>query len=108
MRVTYLHLIALLIIVCCIAIVIPVAASQSEEQSLGSMTRGSRFTVTITGLPNTTYYVWLPGTFTMTGERYDQPPIITDGTMNLRKDSSDGPFTIGSYQYNNGGGTHDS
>lgn len=101
----YLHLVALLFIACFIVVIIPVAAVQSAEQSLsGSMTRGSRFTITITGLPNTSYYVWLPGTFTMTGEQYDQPPIITDGTLNLQKDPDGGPYTIGLYQYNNGGG----
>jgi hypothetical protein len=78
---------------------------KTAEQSLGeTLTRGGRFTVTITGLPNTSYYVWLPRTFTMTGEPYDQPPVIADNIMNVRKDPAGGPYPIGSYQYNNGNG----
>jgi hypothetical protein len=89
----------------CILFAVMVSAVQSTEQSLsGSLTRGSRFTATITGLPNTAYYVWLPGTFTMTGEPYDRPPTLLD-TANVAKDPDDGPYSIGSYQYNNGGGS---
>jgi len=105
MRKEYQTYIAVLFLACILSAVIPVAAAQSTEQSVsGSLTRGSRFTVTITGLPNTPYYIWLKGTFTMTGEPYDQPPLITDNTMNVVKDPPGGPYTIGSYQYNNGGG----
>jgi len=82
---------------------IPVPTLALEQSVSNSLTRGSRFTVTITGLPNTAYYVWLPGTFTMTGEQYDRPPVIAD-TANVVKDPDDGPYTIGSYQYNNGNG----
>lgn len=97
--------ITVLFLACFMSAVIPVAAAQSTEQSISdSLTRGSRFTVTITGLPNTPYYIWLKGTFTMTGEPYDQPPVIAGNTMNLVKDPDGGPYTIGSYQYNNGGG----
>ena len=89
---------------CIIILVAPVSALQSSEQSLSdSLTRGSRFTITITGHPNTAYYIWLTGTSTMTGEHYDQPPIISD-TAGLVKDPDGGPYAIGSYQYNNGGG----
>jgi hypothetical protein len=94
------------LLVACFIFVIPASALQSAEQSVGgSMTRGSRFTVSITGLPNTAYYVWLTGTSTMTGEQYDRPPIISSGIAKMEKDPSDGPYTIGSYQYNNGGGS---
>ena len=97
--------IACCILAFCIVAVIPVSALHSAEQSVsGSLTRGSRFTITITGMPNTAYYIWLPGTFTMTGEPYDQPPVIADGLANVAKDPSGGPYTIGSYQYNNGDG----
>ncbi len=97
--------ITVLFLACFMSAVISVAAAQSMEQSIsGSLTRGSRFTVTITGLPNTPYYIWLTGTFTMTGKPYDQPPVIADNTMNVVKDPPGGPYTIGSYQYNNGGG----
>ena len=90
----------------CIILVIPASALQSAEQSVGgSMTRGSRFTVSVTGLPNTAYYIWLPGTSDMSGEQYDRPPVISSGVAKIEKDPTDGPYTIGSYQYNNGGGS---
>jgi hypothetical protein len=105
MRRKYQNCIAFLFLACFLLAVIPASAAQSTEQSLSSsLTRGSRFTVTVTGLPNTSYYIWLPGTFTMTGEPYDQPPIISDNTANVVKDPPGGPYTIGSYRYNNGGG----
>jgi hypothetical protein len=85
--------------------VIPVSAVKTAEQSVGdSLTRGSRFTVTITGLPNSSYYLWIPHTSSMTGEPRDQPPVITDSQMNVMEDPADGPWPIGSYQYNNGNG----
>ncbi|MDD4136853.1 MAG: hypothetical protein PHT99_03040 [Methanoregula sp.] len=102
---TYYTAIAVLLMACFI-LVIPASALQSAEQSIGgSMTRGSRFTVSITGLPNTAYYIWLPGTSDMTGEQYDRPPVIASGLAKIEKDPTDGPYTIGSYQYNNGGGS---
>jgi len=84
---------------------VPVSAIKTTEQSFSdSLTRGSRFTVTITGLPNSSYYIWLPRTFTMTGKPGNQPPVIADNILNVRKDPPGGPYTIGSYQYNNGNG----
>ncbi|MDP2798099.1 MAG: hypothetical protein Q8N94_11455 [Methanoregula sp.] len=68
------------------------------------LTRGSRFTITVTGTPNTPYYVWLTRTYTMSGEPGDQPPVLVANQANIEKDPSDGPYVIGSYQYNNGGG----
>lgn len=95
----------LLMLACFFAVLISFTVANAAEQSIGdSLTRGSRFTVTITGLPNTPYYVWLTGTSTMSGEPYDQPPVIADGTENVVKDPEGGPYTIGSYQYNNGNG----
>jgi hypothetical protein len=100
----YRHFIAIIVLTCCIILVIPVSAVQSTEQAVSdSLTRGSRFTTTITGLPNTSYYIWLTGTSDMSGENYDQPPVISD-TADVVKDPDGGPYTIGSYQYNNGGG----
>ncbi|NMB79328.1 MAG: hypothetical protein GYA23_09580 [Methanomicrobiales archaeon] len=40
----------------------------------------------------------------MTGEPYDQPPVIADNQERVQKDPAGGPYTIGSYQYNNGNG----
>jgi hypothetical protein len=95
----------IVIITCFLLAVMPVSAVKTTEQSVGdSMTRGSRFTVTITGVPNSSYYLWIPHTSSMTGEPRDQPPVITDSQMNVAEDPADGPWPIGSYQYNNGNG----
>jgi hypothetical protein len=79
-------------------LIVPVLASD------GSLTRGSSFTVTVTGYPNTPYYIWLTRTSSMSGEPGDQPPVIAGSTAGIEKDPPDGPYTIGSYQYYNGGG----
>ena len=85
--------------------VLPVSAVKTAEQSAGdSLTRGSRFTVMITGLPNSSYYLWIPDTSTMSGEPRDQPPVIAGSQVNVMGDPANGPWPIGSYQYNNGGG----
>jgi hypothetical protein len=70
----------------------------------GGLTRGSRFTITITGTPNTPYYIWLTRTFSMSGEPGNQPPVIVSSQQNIEKDPPDGPYPIGSYQFSNGGG----
>lgn len=85
--------------------VMPVSAVKTAEQSAGdSLTRGSRFTVTITGLPNSSYYLWIPDTSTMSGKPRDQPPVIAGSQVNVMEDPAEGPWPIGSYQYNNGNG----
>jgi hypothetical protein len=100
-----LKFLVIVIVACCLLPVIPVSAARSTEQSVGdSLTRGGRFTVTITGLPNSSYYVWIPHTSSMTGEPRDQPPVIADYQTNVANDPDNGPWPIGSYQYNNGGG----
>lgn len=105
MKATHIGFILLAVILCSLIIIIPVSAVKTVEQSLDdTLTRGGRFTATITGLPNTSYYVWLPRTFSMTGKPYDQPPIIADYTMGVTKDPVGGPYPIGSYKYNNGNG----
>ena len=105
MKATHIGFILLTVILCSLVIVIPVSAVKTAEQSLDeTLTRGGRFTATITGLPNTPYYVWLPRTFSMTGKPYDQPPVITDNTIGVVKDPVGGPYPIGSYKYNNGNG----
>lgn len=68
------------------------------------LTRGSRFSVSVTGTPNTPYYVWLTRTYTMSGEPGDQPPVLLANQANIVKDPQGGPYVIGSYQFNNGGG----
>ena len=54
----------ILLILLLIAVILPPAGAQSE----GSVTRSQTFTVTIAGIPNTVYYVWLKGTFSLSGE----------------------------------------
>ncbi|MFA5331257.1 MAG: hypothetical protein WC342_02655 [Methanoregula sp.] len=98
MRITALFLCGLAI---CI---IPVAAIYTVSDLSGSITRGQQFTVDITGKPNTAYYAWLTRTWSLSGEPYDQPPVVVANQWNVEQDSSDGPYTIGSYQYYNGNG----
>jgi hypothetical protein len=103
MREISLKFMMIVIIACFLLGVIPGSAVKTAEQSVGdSLTRGGRFAVTITGLPNSSYYLWIPHTSSMTGEPRDQPPVIADNQMNVEEDPDDGPWPIGSYQYNNG------
>jgi|WetSurMetagenome_2_1015567.scaffolds.fasta_scaffold195530_2 hypothetical protein len=94
-----------IIVIACMVFLIPAVAASSSEQSLSdTLTRGSRFTVTVTGLPNTTYYLWLTGTHDMTGLAGDQPPYIADGMSGVKKDPASGPYLIGMYEIYNGNG----
>jgi hypothetical protein len=98
----YCTLSTLLIIAALIVAVIPAYAA--GEPSDNTLTRGSRFTVNITGLPSTPYYIWLTRTSAMTGKPGDQPPVIVPFQTGIQQDPPDGPFTIGSYIINNGNG----
>ncbi len=84
-------------LICCIVIAVFPCASAEE-----SLIRGSGFTVTITGRPNTAYYLWLARTFDRSGEPGDQPPLIMANQMNVVQDPPGGPYAIGSFRYNNG------
>lgn len=81
----------------CILLAVPAMAADS-------LTKGNQFTVTVIGLPNTAYYVWLHGTSSMTGEPGDQPPTIAGGQANIVQDDPEGPYTIGNYKWYGGGG----
>lgn len=83
-------------------IILPCFAS--AEPSDDGLTRGGRFSINITGLPSTPYYVWLTRTSTMTGKAGDQPPLIVPFQSGIQQDPADGPYTIGSYVINNGNG----
>jgi PGF-CTERM protein len=74
------------------------------EASKDTVVRGNQFSVTITGRPNTEYYVWVKGTGGMTGGAGDQPPLIATNQDGLRYDPVAGPYTIGSYAYEGGAG----
>jgi len=69
------------------------------EASKDSVVRGNPFSVTITGKPNSAYYLWVKGTGSMTGNALDQPPSIVLAQDSVAKDANAGPFTIGAYVY---------
>ena len=89
-------------IACLVVMIVPV--SVTGDSSGDALTRGGRFTITITGLPSTAYYVWLARTSTMTGKPGDQPPVIVPFQSGIQQDPPEGPYTIGSYVINNGDG----
>jgi hypothetical protein len=91
---------SVILVLACVAIFVVIPIASAED----TLTRGSGFTVTITGKPNTAYYVWVARTFSMSGEPGDQPPVILGGQMNVLQDPSGGPYVIGSYRYSNGNG----
>src|SRR5512137_592046 len=97
MKKKHLKFLAVVLVACFLLAGIPVSAVKTAEQSVGgSLTRGSRFTVTITGLPNSSYYVWIAHTSTMTGEPRDQPPVIAGSQVDIMEDPPDGPWPVGS------------
>ena len=75
------------------------------EASKDTVVRGNPFSVTITGRPNTAYYVWVRGTGQMSGLVEDQPPLMAQDQDNVKNDPMGGPYTIGAYQYQGGGGS---
>lgn len=89
-------------IICFVVVILPVSADTGTSGN--SLTRGGRFSITITGTPNTAYYFWLTRTYSMSGKPGDQPPVVQANQLNVEQDPSDGPYTIGSYTYYNGNG----
>jgi len=53
-----------------------VSDSVKIEANKDSVVRSKTFSVTVTGKPSTTYYVWVKGTSTMSGAYDNQPPMI--------------------------------
>ncbi|MCX6005305.1 MAG: hypothetical protein NT082_06500 [Chloroflexi bacterium] len=94
--------ITLLLIACFVIIIVPVYAA--GEPSGDALPRGGRFTINITGLPSTPYYVWLTRTYTMTGKPGDRPPVFVAFQSGIQQDPPEGPYTIGSSVINNGNG----
>ncbi len=86
-----------------LAILLPVLMMVAGAQGSGSLTRGGTFTVTVIGTPRTPYDIWPKGTYAMTGEPGDQPPIIVAGQVDVAQDPPDGPYLIGSHTINGGG-----
>jgi len=69
-----------------------------------TVVRGNSFTVTITGVPNSEYYIWVKGSSSMTGLAEDQPPMILAAQEKVTQDNPNGPYTIGQYAYEGGAG----
>jgi hypothetical protein len=92
--------VAIFLTACFITFIVPACQAASGD----TLTRGSRFTITITGLPNTPYYVWVASTSGLSGTAGDQPPVIAGGQSNIQMDPPGGPYTIGNYAFQNGNG----
>jgi len=95
-------ILTLLFIAGFILVTVPVSADTGSTGN--TLTRGGRFSITITGTPNTPYYFWLARTYSMSGKPGDQPPVIQASQLNVEQDPAGGPYTIGSYAYYNGNG----
>ena len=95
-------IIVLILIAGFIFLVVP--GSAADDPSDNALTRGSRFSVNITGSPSTPYYVWLTRTSSMTGKPGDQPPVIVAFQSGIQQDPPEGPYTIGSYVFSSGNG----
>ncbi|OPY36841.1 MAG: hypothetical protein A4E35_01678 [Methanoregula sp. PtaU1.Bin051] len=100
------RLLAISCIACILLAAFPALAADDLSIGLdrGTVIRGNQFVLTVTGKPGTGYYVWLAGTFSMTGAVDDQPPMIIGSTENVAQDPAGGPYVIGSYAYRNGNG----
>ena len=68
------------------------------------VTQQSTVAATLYGYPHSDYYVWFLDTNKMTGEYGDQPPQFSQKQDAISHDSQNGPYTIGSYVYSQGGG----
>ncbi|MCX6686530.1 MAG: hypothetical protein NTV10_07860 [Methanoregula sp.] len=93
-------------IVCFFLLVVPVLGSDMTTSISGSGTvvQSRPFTLTVIGVPNSQYYVWVTGTFSMTGATGEQPPVIQASIEGVAQDPAGGPYTIGSYAFRNGNG----
>jgi PGF-CTERM protein len=81
-----------------------VSDSVKIEANKDSVVRSKTFSVTVTGRPVTQYYLWVKGTSSLSGGYDDQPPLIVPNQEGVTMDPLAGPWTIGSYEYENGGG----
>jgi PGF-CTERM protein len=74
------------------------------EANKDTVVRGNSFTITITGVPNFEYYIWVKGSSSMTGLPEDQPPMVLTAQEKVSQDNPNGPYTIGQYAYEGGAG----
>lgn len=92
-----------IIAIFCVLLIATLLVVTAAAQTSGNLPRGSRFTVSIIGQPNTLYFVWDANTFSMSGAVGDQSPVIAGGTLNLQKDPPGGPYIIGMHTTSSGG-----
>ena len=85
-----------------LVLVLPILVLVAGAQGSGTLVRGNTFTVTVIGSSRTAYDIWLKGTYAMTGEPGDQPPIIVAGQVDVVQDPPGGPYLIGSHTINGG------
>jgi len=82
-----------------------VSDSVKIEANKDSVVRSKTFSVTVTGKPSTTYYVWVKGTSTMSGAYDNQPPMININQEKVYFDDSTlagaGIHPIGDYVFEN-------
>ncbi len=79
------------------------------EANKDSVVRSKSFSVTVTGKPQTTYYLWVKGTNSMDSTYDNQPPMINVNQQKVYFDNdvtqaSAGITPIGDYKYENGAG----
>ena len=93
-------------IACFFLLVVPVLGSDitTSISGGGTVVQSRPFTITIIGVPNSQYYVWVTGTFSMTGATGEQPPVVQTSIEGVAQDPAGGPYTIGSYAFRNGNG----
>ena len=87
-----------------------VSDSVKIEANKDSVVRSKSFSVTVTGKPSTTYYVWVKGTSSLTSGYDSQPPMVNINQEKVYMDSANnagirGTHPIGDYQYENGAGS---
>ena len=99
-------LLVLVLLTGSLVMIVPVLAATtlSAGASNDVVTRGNLFAISVTGRPNTPYYIWLTRTWSLSGNPGDQPPVIVSYQVPVTQDPPDGPYVIGSYAYYNGGG----
>jgi PGF-CTERM protein len=83
------------------------------EANKDSVVRSKSFSVTVTGKPSTTYYLWVKGTSSMQSGYDDQPPMTNVNQEKVYNDNAldasgwhiaTALHPIGDYQYDNGAG----
>jgi PGF-CTERM protein len=65
-----------------------ISNSVKIEANKDSVVRSKSFSVTVTGKPSQSYYLWVKGTSAMTSGYDDQPPMMMDGQAGVVFDNS--------------------